>query len=132
MKDLFMAYRPLAEEEKNLRFTVTPAASAAYDRKWTFEAVSNVVDNAIKYTPAGGSVSVYAKEFESFVCITVSDTGIGIHESEYPKIFQRFYRSPGRSRRKGRGHRSIFNKGNYLQTRRICNGEICQRPRHRV
>ncbi len=103
LKDLFMAYRPLAEEKK-LRFTVTPAAfSAAYDPKWTFEAVSNVVDNAIKYTHAGGSVSVYAKEFESFVCITVSDTGIGIHESEYPKIFQRFYRSPDVAAEKGVG-----------------------------
>ncbi len=103
LSDLFAAYRTLSEEKK-ICFTVRPTTlHAVYDPKWTFEAVGNIIDNALKYTPSGGSVTVCAKEYESFVCITVSDTGIGIYESEYPKIFERFYRSPDVSAEKGVG-----------------------------
>ncbi len=67
--------------------------TAVFDFKWTLEAISNIVDNAIKYTPAGGTVTVSAKEYEMFACVNISDTGIGISEDETAKIFTRFYRS---------------------------------------
>ena len=54
--------------------------------------MGNLVDNAIKYTPSG-SVTISAAEYELFTRIDVTDTGIGIEESEQPKIFSRFYRS---------------------------------------
>lgn len=67
--------------------------TAVFDFKWTTEAVANIVDNAIKYTPCGGIVSVTAMPYEMFVKIDVEDNGIGISEEDYPKIFTRFYRS---------------------------------------
>ena len=66
---------------------------AGFDRKWTSEALGNIIDNAIKYTEQGG-ITVKVKPYQLFVCIEVSDTGRGIAEEEQAKIFGRFYRSP--------------------------------------
>lgn len=82
---------------------LTSEFTAVFDFKWTLEAISNIVDNAIKYTPSGGIVTISAKEYEMFVCINISDTGIGINEDETAKIFTRFYRSPDVSDEKGVG-----------------------------
>jgi len=81
----------------------TTEITAVFDFKWTLEAVSNIVDNAIKYTPAGGAVTLSAKEYEMFACISVADTGIGISEEETAEIFTRFYRSPEVSDERGVG-----------------------------
>lgn len=66
--------------------------SAKYDRKWTNEALCNIVDNAIKYTTQGG-ITISAAAYELFVRIDVKDTGVGIPEAEHAKIFSRFYRA---------------------------------------
>ena len=66
---------------------------ACFDRKWTSEALGNIIDNAVKYTDQGG-ITVRVKPYQLFVCIEVSDTGRGIPEEEQAKIFGRFYRSP--------------------------------------
>ena len=63
------------------------------DLKWTAEALGNIVDNAIKYTPSGGAVQLKVEKYSSFVKVDVSDNGIGIEKEEIPKIFGRFYRS---------------------------------------
>ncbi len=86
----------LAAEEKGvtLTFKDVPNVTAVFDIKWTAEAISNMIDNAIKYTEAGGSVEVSAAEYEMFVKIDISDTGIGMTEDETAKVFTRFYRSP--------------------------------------
>jgi heavy metal sensor kinase len=54
--------------------------------------LSNLLDNAIKYTPAGGSVTVSLEEKREQQVLSVKDTGIGISPSELPRIFERFYR----------------------------------------
>jgi heavy metal sensor kinase len=54
--------------------------------------LSNLLDNAIKYTPSGGSVTVSITENETDVLVSVKDTGCGISPSELPRIFERFYR----------------------------------------
>ena len=55
------------------------------------------MDNAVKYTPAGGAVTLRAVGYELFCRVDVTDTGPGIPESEQARIFQRFYRSPSAS-----------------------------------
>lgn len=75
---------------------------ACFDRKWTLEALGNIIDNAIKYTPNGG-VTVRVKPYEFFICIEVADTGMGIAEEEHAKVFGRFYRSPKVSDQEGVG-----------------------------
>ncbi len=63
-----------------------------HDSKWTAEAVSNVLDNAVKYSPAGTKVEIRVERFISYVLIEVEDEGVGILKKDYPNIFKRFYR----------------------------------------
>ena len=78
---------------KNLELNIEKTTSkATFDRKWTTEALGNIVDNAIKYTNAG-EITINVKEYEIFIRIDISDTGIGIDESEQAEVFSRFYRS---------------------------------------
>lgn len=63
-----------------------------HDVKWTAEAFFNLLDNAVKYTPAGGRICVSVKDWELYVRVDVSDTGKGIAESRQAAVFGRFYR----------------------------------------
>ena len=56
------------------------------------ELFHNLIDNAIKYTPAGGSVKVQLSQQAGHICCTVQDTGIGIPEEHQAHVFERFYR----------------------------------------
>lgn len=79
---------------KNIALTVDSRdVEAVFDPKWTVEALYNIVDNAIKYTPSGGSVQLSVTPYQLFCRIDVADTGLGISEDETAKIFSRFYRS---------------------------------------
>ena len=87
-------FRPKAAE-KGVSLTVEPTeVLAVFDPRWTEEAVCNLLDNAVKYTPPGGSVSVRVTAYELYRRIDVADTGPGVPEADQGKIFQRFYRSP--------------------------------------
>lgn len=95
--------RPKAEE-KGVRITLEHgAANAVFDPKWTEEALYNLLDNAVKYTPSGGRVSVTAAVYPMFSAVLVQDTGPGIAEEEQPKIFQRFYRGTAYREQEGVG-----------------------------
>lgn len=63
------------------------------DKKWTTEALGNVLDNAVKYSPENSKVTVRGILYESFICIQVEDQGIGIKTEEQGMVFERFYRS---------------------------------------
>lgn len=76
---------------------------AVFDLKWTAEAVGNIVDNAIKYTPEGGTVTVRVILYSLFLRLDVTDTGIGIPEQEQASVFTRFYRSRAVSQQPGVG-----------------------------
>lgn len=67
-------------------------AEAVFDPKWTEEAVYNLLDNAVKYSPPGGSVTVSTSVYPMFSAIHIRDTGPGIPEEEQSRVFQRFYR----------------------------------------
>lgn len=77
-------------------------ARVAGDAESLRQIISNLVDNAIKYTPAGGRIEVRVAEAENSVVIEVSDTGIGIPAESRDRVFERFYRvDAARSREMG-------------------------------
>lgn len=80
-----------AQKRIGLSFADT-ALEAVFDRKWTREALGNLVDNAVKYTGEGGTVKLCAHALSFFVRIDVTDTGAGIPQEDYTRIFSRFYR----------------------------------------
>ena len=90
-------------------------AFAVFDFKWTAEALANIVDNAIKNTEHG-TITISAVSYEMFARIDISDTGLGIPETEQAKIFARFYRSNSVQKQEGVGI------GLYL-ARQIISGE---------
>ena len=65
---------------------------ASFDLKWTNEALINILDNAVKYSPEGGHVEVFTVQYEVYQAIHIVDNGPGISEDEAAKIFGRFYR----------------------------------------
>ena len=69
--------------------------SLYHDSKWTAEALFNLLDNAVKYTPVGGKIVVTVEQWEMYVKVNVADTGKGISESNQATIFRRFYREDG-------------------------------------
>ena len=82
-----------AAEKKGVALQALPfAGTAAYDPRWTGEALGNVVNNAVKYTPAGGTVTLSAQMLDGFCRVDVTDSGPGIPEEEQGAIFDRFYR----------------------------------------
>lgn len=84
----------LAAEKKNLNITAdcSEDLTAFYDRKWTTEAVFNLLDNAVKYTQEGGHIRVSAQRQEMYLQIRVSDDGPGIEEKNHNLIWKRFFR----------------------------------------
>lgn len=83
----------LAALKKNIVLCKSQIEGICYaDIKWTVEAVGNVLENAIKYSPENSKVHIRTILYESFICIQIKDFGIGIAEEEQGKIFQRFYR----------------------------------------
>ena len=91
-------------ESKQIRIIYTPVScTAKFDSKWTQEAVFNILDNDVKYSPEASEITVSVKEFELFACISVEDNGIGIPEDELPRIFGRFYRGRNVAEQSGVG-----------------------------
>lgn len=65
----------------------------AIDRKWTTEAIFNLLDNAVKYTAPNGKINLSLDNGINYFALNIEDNGIGIDSSEYNDIFKRFYRS---------------------------------------
>ena len=81
-------------EKKDISVTVQcpDDLRLSHDSKWTAEALFNLLDNAVKYTPTGGRISVSVEQWEMYIKLDVTDTGKGISESQQAAIFRRFYR----------------------------------------
>ena len=104
LNDVCELYNCIAEE-KNIAVqvicptdTVVPA-----DRNRLLQAMANLMDNAIKYTPAGGTVELSANQFDEGIVIEVKDSGIGIAPEDLPKIWDRLYRGDKSRTQRGLG-----------------------------
>lgn len=85
-------YAKAKEKNITITFDCVQNFEAVLDFNWTAEAIANVLDNAVKYTPSGGIVGLEITEYPSYLRPDISDNGIGIPEEEQAKIFGRFYR----------------------------------------
>lgn len=81
------------------------------DRDRLSQALSNIIDNALKFTPDGGEVRVAAGREAEAICISVSDSGPGIPQDQLPHLFDRFWRAEGSQRKKGVGLGLAISKG---------------------
>ncbi|MFN2223135.1 MAG: sensor histidine kinase, partial [Candidatus Promineifilaceae bacterium] len=97
------AIEKMATDKKmKIETNVQPGLRARADQKATEQILMNLLDNAIKYTPAGGRVAISARGSDGVVRIEVSDDGPGIEPKHHARIFERFYRvDAGRSREMG-------------------------------
>lgn len=90
---------------KQIRLSVEdfPDLNLYHNPKWTAEALINILENAIKYSPENSSVSIGITKLDLYTRITITDEGIGIPEKEYNHIFQRFYRGKNVEWQEGSG-----------------------------
>lgn len=86
------AIRPAAAK-KHIKITSSESDLQLYfDMRWTVEALFNILDNAVKYTPDGGSITISVCRMALYTRIDISDTGVGILPEHLNDIFKRFYR----------------------------------------
>jgi signal transduction histidine kinase len=97
-------YEPIAEDKGIALFVDSPHELSAHgDRDLLIEAVANLVDNAVKYTPTGGRVEIGVIRGNGESIVRVKDTGSGIREHERDAVLRRFYRSDGVGHTSGLG-----------------------------
>lgn len=111
-------------EAKNIKILIDgdiESKKASFDMKWTTEALHNIIENSIKYTPQNGYIQIAAIPYEFFYRIDIKDNGIGIEEYEINDIFKRFYRSKSVSQYEGVGiglfltREIIYAQGGYIK-----------------
>src|SRR6266852_3757347 len=94
LREVCDIYEPIAENKSiDLRVGVQQRLSVRGDRDLLFEAVANLVDNAIKFTPEGGRVDIELIRGDNETTVRVTDTGPGINDQEREAVLRRFYRS---------------------------------------
>ncbi|NOX76352.1 MAG: HAMP domain-containing histidine kinase [Gammaproteobacteria bacterium] len=93
LRDVMELYEPLAEEKgQSLKLQIDDAVKLYGDRDLLFQALANLLDNAIKYTPLQGMIQITLDVHNGCGRITLADNGPGIPEAERQQVFQRFYR----------------------------------------
>ncbi|MFQ6808822.1 MAG: sensor histidine kinase [Blautia sp.] len=96
-------YEKLEKKEIHLGMEPFEDRFLYHNRKWTVEVFVNLLENAMKYTEKGGSISIRVKAYELYTEIQISDNGRGIRQEELTDIFKRFYRSPEVENMEGSG-----------------------------
>jgi PAS domain S-box-containing protein len=92
--------RGLSEtRDQKILFEVQEYLTASFDKERMYEVISNLLVNAIKYTPPGGEIRIRSEIKEKFYIISVEDNGIGLNEDEMTRIFKQF----GKIERYGKG-----------------------------
>ncbi len=106
-----------------ISFAANQDIQLQHDHNWTVEAIFNLLDNAVKYTPGGGCINVSLGKYELFARLDITDTGSGLDEEEINQVFKRFYRGENARDQEGVGiglylSRNIIEKqGGYIKVR---------------
>ena len=103
--DVTELYEPLAMDKSiAVRQSLEGGLQLEGDRDLLFQAFANLIDNAIKYTPEGGTISVSLNQLENTAVITIADSGVGVSYQDQSKVFRRFFRvEASRSEQPGNG-----------------------------
>jgi len=112
-------------ENKSVQISIQceETLKVTHDEKWTAEALFNIMENAVKYTPAGGQIDITVIRWEVFTKIEIADTGKGIPEQSHAAIFKRFYREPDVHNQEGVGvglylsRKIISMQGGYIEVK---------------
>jgi signal transduction histidine kinase len=103
IENVLEVYRLIAEEKRiEIKTDFSGPCYAVVDPNRTKQALANLIDNALKYTPEGGSISVACEQADQSIEVYVRDNGIGIPPEEQPRIWERLYRGD-----KSRGQRGL-------------------------
>jgi signal transduction histidine kinase len=103
LEDVIAFYEPLSEEKSiNLAYSLSEA-SLRGDRNLLFQAYANLLDNALKFTPENGQITISLIQKDNQTHVEISDTGKGIPESDKDKIFNRLYRGEQNRNSSGAG-----------------------------
>jgi signal transduction histidine kinase len=104
VRDAVSLYADLAEDKQiTLEIHAPGQLIAPADRARVMQALANLLDNAVKYTPAGGRVQVAVEPMDAGVAITVADNGVGIPADELPQIWDRLFRGDRSRSQRGLG-----------------------------
>lgn len=123
-------YKKAKGKNINIKFKPEYKIEIKYDKKWTTEAIFNIIENAVKYSPNNSTIFINIERYEMFVRIDIKDQGIGISEEEIPKIFRRFYRGKNVSNEEGIGiglylsREIISRQGGYIKVSSSQGGSI--------
>lgn len=83
---------PMDIKDQKLIFNIDESLSFQGDRKWSVEAVGNILKNCMEHTPVGGNIQVTARENPMYMEIIIEDDGTGIEKEDLPHLFERFYK----------------------------------------
>jgi len=94
IQELVQSFDPIAAGRSvRLEWSADEGLTASLDRDRIFQALANLVGNAVKFTPQGGHVTVTARGAEGEVCIAICDTGPGISPQDVPHLFDRYWQA---------------------------------------
>ena len=108
-------YTSADAKNMDIRCDVPDDLTAKFDLRWTAEALGNILDNAVKYSPVGSEITISACAYDMFVRIDISDQGSGIPEDELCNIWKRFYRGNNAENASGVGI-GLYLTANILNT----------------
>lgn len=104
VRDACELFAPLADNSQiRIVQRLAPGSLVHGDLLKIQRAISNLLDNSLKYTPAGGTVTASVNGDKARVTVTIEDTGIGIPEADLPRVFDRFFRGDASRSRPGTG-----------------------------
>ena len=97
-------YRPSAiDKGVTLETAFAPRLMLPCERDLVFQAIANLLDNAIKYVPRGGTIRIAGTRNEGGIVITIADDGPGVSQQDHARLTERFYRAPTTDSRSGLG-----------------------------
>lgn len=92
IKSINSAYIKALDKDIEIELNECENIYINHDKRWSEEAIFNVIENGIKYSPSGSKIKINISETINYVRVDIYDNGVGIKEEEYNEVFKRFYR----------------------------------------